>query len=122
MRFLLCLLLATAAGVAYFLSLSLAVKWALRGKSPATGRPSGSKIALRGLPNPRLWPGSGDPGRAKLDLPRLMVAGFLLRYVLWGLVVLALLKLEPLGGAVAAIVGFTIGRVVVTRLVLSLSK
>ena len=29
---------------------------------------SGSKIALRGLPNPRFWPGSGDPGRAKLDL------------------------------------------------------
>jgi len=29
---------------------------------------SGSKIARRGLPNPRLWPGSGDPGRAKLDL------------------------------------------------------
>ena len=29
---------------------------------------SGSRIALRGLPNPRLWPGSGDPGRAKLDL------------------------------------------------------
>ena len=29
---------------------------------------SGSKIALRGLPNPRFWPGSDDPGRAKLDL------------------------------------------------------
>jgi len=29
---------------------------------------SGSKNALRGLSNPRLWPGSGDPGRAKLDL------------------------------------------------------
>ncbi len=27
---------------------------------------SGSKIALRGLSNPRFWPGSGDPGRAKL--------------------------------------------------------
>jgi len=26
-----------------------------------------SKIALRGLPNPRLGPGSGDPGRAKLS-------------------------------------------------------
>ena len=86
MRFLLCLLLATAAGVAYFLSLSLTVKWALQGKSPATGR--------------------------------LIVAGFLIRYVLWGLVVLALLKLEPLG-AVAAIAGFTIGRVVVIRKVLS---
>jgi len=86
MRFLLCLLLATAAGVAYFLSLSLTVKWSLRGKSPAIGK--------------------------------LMAAGFLLRYVLWGLVVLALLKLEPLG-AVAAIAGFTIGRVVVIRKVLS---
>jgi hypothetical protein len=29
---------------------------------------NGSKMALRGLPNPRPWPGSGDPGRAKLDL------------------------------------------------------
>ena len=29
---------------------------------------SGSKIALRGLLNPRLGPGSDDPGRAKLDL------------------------------------------------------
>ena len=29
---------------------------------------SGPKIALRGLPNPRLGPGSGDPGRAKVDL------------------------------------------------------
>ena len=28
---------------------------------------SGSKIALRGLPNPRFWPGFGNPGRAKLD-------------------------------------------------------
>jgi len=34
-------------------------------------RLNGSKIALRGLPNPRFWPGSGDPGRAKLDLLRL---------------------------------------------------
>ena len=86
MRFLLCLLVATAAGVAYFLSLSLTVKWSLRRKSPAIGK--------------------------------LMAAGFLLRYVLWGLVMLALLKLEPLG-AVAAIAGFTIGRVVVIRKVLS---
>jgi hypothetical protein len=86
MKFLLCLLLATAAGVAYFRCLSLAIKWALRRQSPGTGS--------------------------------LMVAGFLLRYVLWGLVVLALLKLEPLG-AVAAIAGFTIGRVVVIRKVLS---
>jgi len=31
--------------------------------------PSGSKNALRGLPNPRFWPGSDDPGRAKSDLP-----------------------------------------------------
>lgn len=82
MRFLLCLVLATAAGLAYFLSLSWAVKWTLRRKSPASGT--------------------------------LMLAGFLLRYVFWGLVVLLLLKLEPLG-AVAAIVGFTIGRVVVIR-------
>ncbi len=29
---------------------------------------SGSKIALRGLLNPRFGPGSDDPGRAKLDL------------------------------------------------------
>ena len=29
---------------------------------------SGPKIALRGLPNPRFGPGSGDPGRAKVDL------------------------------------------------------
>ena len=29
---------------------------------------SGSKMAPRGLPNPRSWPGSGDPGRARLDL------------------------------------------------------
>jgi uncharacterized Fe-S cluster-containing radical SAM superfamily protein len=29
---------------------------------------SGSKMALRGLPNPRFWPGSGDPSRAKLNL------------------------------------------------------
>ena len=82
MKFLLCLVLATAAGVAYFLSLFRTVKWALRRGSSATGS--------------------------------LMVVGFLLRYVLWALVVLALLKLEPLG-AIAAIVGFTIGRVVVTR-------
>ena len=34
-----------------------------------------SKIAPRGLPNPRFWPGSGDPGRAKLDLPRLQFVG-----------------------------------------------
>jgi len=34
-------------------------------------RLNGSKIALRGLPNPRFGPGSGDPGRAKLDLLRL---------------------------------------------------
>ena len=82
MRFLLCLLLATAAGLAYFASLSWAVKWALRRKSPAAGS--------------------------------LMVAGFLLRYALWGLVILALLKLEPLG-AVAAFLGFTIGRIVMTK-------
>ncbi len=86
MRFLLCLALATAAGLAYFLSLSWAVQRALQVKSPAIGI--------------------------------LMVAGFMLRYVLWGLVVLALLKLEPLG-AVAAIAGFIIGRVVVTRKMLS---
>ena len=35
---------------------------------------SGSKIALRGLPNPRFWPGSGDPGRAKLDLLLIAIA------------------------------------------------
>ncbi len=86
MKFLLCLILATAAGVAYFLSLSWAVKWTLRRESPAAGN--------------------------------LMVAGFLLRYVLWALVVLALLRLEPLG-AVAAIAGFTIGRVAMTRKVFS---
>ena len=86
MKFLLCLVLATAAGVAYFLSLFRTVKWALRRGSSAAGG--------------------------------LMVVGFLLRYILWALVVLALLKLEPLG-AVLAIVGFTIGRVVVTRKVFS---
>ena len=36
-------------------------------RSPASL--SGSKIAPRGLPNPRFWPGFGNPGRAKLDLP-----------------------------------------------------
>jgi len=82
-RFLLCLLLATIAALAYFFLLYRTVQWILRRNLPAAGN--------------------------------LMVAGFLLRYVLWGLVVLALLKLEPLGGAVAAIVGFTIGRVVVIR-------
>jgi len=86
MKFLLCLVLATAAGVAYFLSLFGTVKWAMRRESSATGS--------------------------------LMAVGFLLRYVLWALGVLALLKLEPLG-AVLAIVGFTIGRVVVTRKVFS---
>ena len=42
---------------------------------------SRSKVAPRGSPNPRFWPGwfgcahhrSGDPGRAKLDLVRLVV-------------------------------------------------
>ncbi|TEU10826.1 MAG: hypothetical protein E3J21_25165 [Anaerolineales bacterium] len=34
---------------------------------------SGSKIAFRGLPNPRFWPGFGNPGRAKLDLPSLFI-------------------------------------------------
>ena len=39
---------------------ALATAWA--------GSLSGSKIALRGLLNPRFGPGSGDPGRAKSDL------------------------------------------------------
>jgi 6-phospho-beta-glucosidase len=34
-------------------------------------RLSRSKNAPRGLPNPRFWPGSGDPDRAKLGLLRL---------------------------------------------------
>ncbi len=37
-----------------------------------------SKIALRGLPNPRLGPGSGDPGRAKSAPPSLRRAACLL--------------------------------------------
>ena len=35
----------------------------------------GSEIALRGLPNPRLWPGSGDPGQAKVDLTDHLLLG-----------------------------------------------
>ncbi|MBM4466484.1 MAG: CSLREA domain-containing protein [Chloroflexi bacterium] len=34
----------------------------------------GSRIALRGSPNPRFWPGSGDPGRAQLN-PLMMGPG-----------------------------------------------
>ena len=44
---------------------------ALRDQAEQNPRLSGSKIAPRGLSNPRFWPGSGDPGRAKLDLLRL---------------------------------------------------
>ena len=40
-------------------------------KMPSFSR---SKIAPRGLPNPRFWPGSGDPCRANLDLPSLTLA------------------------------------------------
>ena len=40
-------------------------------------KPSGPKIALRGLANPRFWPGPGDPGRAKLDLLKLATLGLL---------------------------------------------
>ncbi len=36
---------------------------------------SRSKIAPRGLSNPRFWPGSGDPGRAELDLQSLSTGG-----------------------------------------------
>ena len=47
---------------------------------------SESRIALRGLPNPRLGPGSGDPGRAKLELIRS-------RRVLWATLTLAAVAL-----------------------------
>ena len=44
-----------------------------------------SKIAPRGLPNPRSGPVSGDPGRAKLSLPKLETGHWLLVGVLIGL-------------------------------------
>ena len=62
-------------------------------------RLSGSKIAPRGLPNPRLGPGSGDPGRAKLDLPSLVVTvgmAALAIYALVGILAPAFAQPRPL--------------------------
>jgi|Deesub1362A_J573_1020465.scaffolds.fasta_scaffold63765_1 hypothetical protein len=81
MRFLICLILATLAGILYFRFLSWTIDRSLkRGSSRAQA---------------------------------LLVAGFLLRYVAWGLILLALMKWEPYG-AIAALLGFLIGRVIVT--------
>ena len=56
----------------FFVGYLLEKRFIVRGSPDDTlERLSGSKIALRGLPNPRFGPGSGDPGRANLDLPRL---------------------------------------------------
>jgi F1F0 ATPase subunit 2 len=81
MRFLICLILATVAGVLYFRFLSWTIDRAMR------------------------------KGSSKGQV--LLVAGFLLRYIVFGLILVFLMKWEPYG-AIAALLGFFIGRAIVT--------
>ena len=81
MRFLICLIVATMAGLLHFRLLSWTIDRALRKSS------SGAQA--------------------------LMALSFLLRYIGWGVVLVVLIKWDPYG-AIAAALGFLLGRVVVT--------